>query len=165
MAGRKPKPHALHVLEGNPREFSKKELDRMSSASYEPMTDFTPPPHLSDFQKKMWNELCAKFGSVRILTVMDSLALEMLIDDYAEWREHRDYLEANGYTFWHETSTGGNIEKADPRCALKQAAHQRCVGLLREFGWTPSSRTKTVALSATEQDPIKESGIGARPKR
>lgn len=165
MAGRNPIPAAIHALKGNPSEFSKEEINKMSSANYEPLTDFTPPAYLSEFQKKTWRELCKKFGAVKILTVMDTMALEMLIDDYAEWREHKDYLDKNGYTIMQTNVAGGEVEKADPRCALKQSAHQRCVGLLKEFGWTPASRTKTQALSVVEQDPLKGGGIGERPKK
>ncbi len=164
-AGRKPTPAALHILKGNPSELSTDEIKKITSAAYEILTDFSPPDYLSDFQKKTWRELCKKFGAVKILTVMDTMALEMLIDDYAEWREHKEYLDKNGYTIYQPNSQGGSVEKADPRCALKQAAHGRCVGLLREFGWTPSSRTKIQSLSAAETDPIKSSGIGERPNR
>lgn len=162
--GRPNVPFELHVLKGNPSELSKKELRDMNSSGLEPMTDFSPPPHLSDNQKKVWKELCSKFGSAKILSVMDGLALEMLIDDYSEWLEHRDYLDANGYTTLEEKTGGGTIEKPDPRCSLKHNAHERCVKLLIQFGWTPAARTKVRAMSPLEEDPLK-GGLGKRPKK
>ena len=165
MAGRRPTPAAIHYLKGNPSEFSEQEMKDKTSAAYDILTDFTPPVYLSEFQKKTWRELCKKFGAVKILTVMDTMALEMLIDDYAEWREHKEYLDKNGYTLLQPNSQGESVEKADPRCALKQAAHGRCLSILKEFGWTPASRTKTLALSPMEKDPLKGGGgIGERPK-
>lgn len=164
MAGRNPIPAEIHFLKGNPSELSKKELKEISSSGLEPMTDYTPPPHLTDFQKKIWKELCARFGAVKILSVMDSLALEMLIDDYSEWREHAEYLDKNGYTIYETKTNGETAEKADPRNALKHNAHQRCVNLLIQFGWTPAARTKVRAMGPLEQDPL-YGGLGKRPKK
>lgn len=162
-AGRPMKPVELHVLHGNPSELTPKEIAERTSSGLEPMTDFTPPAHLDNFQKKVWRELCAKFGAVKILSIMDGLALELLIDSYAEWVEHRDYLNKNGYTIIEEKTVGGETEKADPRCALKHNAHKRCVELLTQFGWTPVSRNKLKSFGS-EADPL-FGGMSKRPKK
>lgn len=161
-AGRIRKPFELHVLEGDPSKLGKNELARRAGPGYESLEDFTPPDYFNAAEKQFWTEVCQKFGSVRILSVMDKMSLELLIASYAEWREHREYLDRNGYTIIEGNTTGGEKMKAHPRCALKQKCHQEVVTLLMQFGWTPSSRTRTQALSAQEGDPLDDS-LGKRP--
>lgn len=161
-SGKVNKPVALHVLHGDPSHLGKKELEKRADVQYEPMEDLTPPSYFNDFEKQCWGELAEKFKNSRVLSVMDAWALELLIESYAEWREHKEYLDSNGYTVEEGSERAGWKTRADPRCELKQKAHQRIVNLLLQFGWTPAARTKTQRLSTFEKDPI-GNGFGKRP--
>lgn len=162
-SGRIRKPVELHVLHGDPSNLGSKEIAKRQNVQYPPMEDLTPPEYFSDFEKKCWSELADRFKATRVLSTMDSWALELLVETYAEWREHKDVLDSEGYTQIQVTpTTGASKEVAHPRAALKQKAHAQCVALLLQFGWTPAARTKTQQLGQLEQDPI-GNGFGARP--
>ena len=162
-SGRTNKPAALHVLHGDPSKLGQAELKRRDDVQYPPMEDLTAPSYFSAFEAKCWSELAERFKATRVLSTMDAWALELLVETYAEWREHKDTLDREGYTQIQTTpTTGASKEVAHPVAALKQKAHAQCVALLLQFGWTPAARTKTQQLSRLEEDPLGKQ-FGNRP--
>lgn len=162
-SGRTNKPAALHILHGDPSKLGANELKRRDDVQYPPMEDLTAPAYFSEFEKECWRELAERFKATRVLSTMDGWALELLVETYAEWREHKRTLDLEGYTQIQVTpTTGASKEVAHPVTALKQKAHAQCVQLLLQFGWTPAARTKTQQLSRLEDDPV---GVkfGSRP--
>ena len=164
-SGRANKPVALHVLHGDPSKLGAKELERRNDAKYPALEDFTPPAYFSEREKQYWAEICEKFKASNVVSVMDAWALELLVESYAEWREHKNTLDQEGYTQIQTVpTTGARKEVAHPVAALKQKAHAQVCALLVQFGWTPSARTKTQQLSRLEGDPIKPA-FSSRPNK
>lgn len=76
-----------------------------------------------------------------VLTLADGKALELLCDAYAEYREARSVCEREGMTY-ESVSEHGSMWRARPEVAIASDAWRRIASMLREFGLTPSSRTK-----------------------
>lgn len=151
--GRRALPANVHLLKGNPSKLDENKLKEAASL-YPPLQDFTPPEYFSEAEREYYAQLCQRFQCANVVSVMDATALELLVEAYAEWREHKEFLDRYGYVLEEGGSEGQTKTKAHPIASLKSDAHKRVVALLREFGWTPSTRSKSAKLSATEQDPL-----------
>lgn len=145
MAGRKPVPTALKILRGNPgkRAISKREprpergVPRM-------------PAHLPERAKSAWKSIGPALDRMGVLTTVDAKALELLCDAYAEYRAARDVVGAKGATY-ESVSDHGTMWRTRPEVAIASDAWRRIATMLREFGMTPSSRTKVQATSADDK--------------
>src|SRR6266850_5606886 len=90
MRGRKPKPSALRLLEGNP---GKRPIEN------EPAPDPgipQSPQHLSDLAKNAWAKVSVKLDKIGILTEVDDWGLEQLCENYAEILELRATIKEKG---------------------------------------------------------------------
>ena len=130
MKGRRPKPTALKILQGNP--------GRGPLNMKEPqLTPGKPekPEDLGSYGSEMWDELVEELLHIRVLTMADRRALEMACRAYQEYRE--------------------NLTKIDDlkRFRAVSDAWKRIKSMLVEFGLTPSSRSKiqTVAPPVSNQ--------------
>lgn len=90
-----------------------------------------------------------------------SAAVEILPDE--EERAQRAgrivvTLEHEGGARYYTTRTkeGSLMIRPHPAMAIRQDAWKRVVGLLREFGMTPSARTRVSAGEASDADPLDE---------
>lgn len=166
MAGRRPKPTALRLVEGNPgkRAVNKKEPKpkRVIPAC---------PAYLSDAGKVAWGRLCVLLDRMGVLTEADSLALERLCDCYTEILECRALIERDGRTYSSVTTRTTSEEgeettveevksllKANPAVAMMADADRRFKSYLVEFGLTPAARSKVHATpdDDTKKDPLAE---------
>lgn len=128
MRGRKPKPTALKILDGD-------RADRINQAEPQlPAGDLDFPEHFCvdsrglDFAKEHWAELAPMLSRVGLLTEGDRPALAMLCEAYALIRlDPLDYKARNYYR-----------------------------QMLNEFGLTPSSRARIKAPVKPEQDKLGE---------
>jgi len=151
MAGRPKKPSALKVLEGTKRS------DRINPN--EPQPDdgsLTPPDHLTDIGKEAWLDMGNKLLRVGVFSNTDESGFALLCDSWAEWRELREQVKAQGYTYEQTTATGEMMIRANPAVTLASDAFKRVKGLLIEFGMTPASRAKVSAKQAVTTDPLEE---------
>ncbi len=81
MKGRKPKPVALKLLEGNPGH-------RPIGNAPMPATKLPRcPPHLSSGAKKTWARLGPKFAALGVMAEVDEMAFAMFCQAYADWCE------------------------------------------------------------------------------
>src|SRR5262249_29181486 len=95
MKGRKPKPKAIHLLQGNRSHLTKKEL-LQRSAPEPPCGIPDPPAHIDPIAKKIWPELASKLDEMGVLTYADAWALEQLAEEYAEILQWRKEIKKNG---------------------------------------------------------------------
>lgn len=163
MAGRPATPLAMKLLANNPRKENLSKLEE-ESPSYDVITAndaINPPDYLNELGRATYVEIARKMAGRNVLTQMDDLALELLIESYQEFRDHQDYLDRNGYTYEVEDKEGNVKTVAYPQAALKSDAHKRVCALLQQFGWTPSSRTK-VKILKEEKDPISHMKRGGK---
>lgn len=156
-AGRRALPANVHLLKGDPSGIGREKLKENASL-YPPLQNFEAPEYFSEDEKRYYMEICQRFQCANVVSIMDAMALELLVESYAEWREHKEWLDNNGYLLVESGAADQEKVKAHPFAMLKQNAHKQVVALLREFGWTPSSRSKTANLSKTETDPLGNEG-------
>lgn len=151
MAGRRPKPSALRVLQGNAgkRAIPKNEP---KIESKKPRT----PKHLSPKAKYAFKGLSETLEKMGVVTPADGKALELLCDAYGEWRDLRTIIEAEGFTYETTNQAGERMVKARPEVAMASDAWKRIKSMIAEFGLTPSSRTKVQGEKPQEVDPLQE---------
>lgn len=144
MAGRRPKPTALRLVEGNPgkRAINKREP--------KPKREIPScPAHLTDAGKVAWGRLCTLLDRMGVLTEADAFALERLCDCYTEILECREEVARRGRTYESIRQIGDEdsgveqvLVKANPAVAMLADADRRFKSYLVEFGLTPAARSK-----------------------
>ena len=137
MTGRKPVPTALRLLHGNPRQHAINQNEPKPGPGL-----LECPDWLSDRAKRMFNELVELLGEMKVLTQADQLALELLCEAYAEYRDAREVVMAEGPTYECVTTNGGTMIRARPEVGIAADAWRRVKSMVSEFGLTPSSRVK-----------------------
>ncbi len=135
--GPAPKPTALIRLQGNPgrRPFNKKE------AQPDPAMPRCPG-WLKFAAKKEWRRVARRLHKAGLMTYVDRAALAAYCQAYGRWVEAELEL----------TETGGEIIRSaekgtlyhNPWASVAKHAQRDMVSLAREFGMTPSSRSRIV---------------------
>ena len=153
MAGRRPKPTVLKLVEGNPgkRAINKKEP--------KPKREIPScPAHMSDAGKVAWGRLSVLLDRMGVLTEADSAALERLCDCYSDILICRESLIADGWTYKTLDAQGNTLIKGNPAATQLRAADAQFKSYLIEFGLTPSARTKVHAAPDEDKkaDPLQE---------
>lgn len=137
MPGRKPKPTALKLVQGNPgrRPLNKKEPKP-------PATMPPKPKHLSGFASEAWDRIAPELHRAGLLSKIDGAGLELLVCAYDDWRAANALVVAEGLTYECETAGGGSMVRARPEVAMRSDAWRRVRAILAEFGLTPASRSR-----------------------
>jgi len=149
MAGRKNKPTALKVLEGNRgrRPLPKKEP--------KPRTALIPCPaylRSDKIARAEWNRIVPELYKLGLLTIIDRAALELYCSQYAIYRRAIKVLKEEGLI----TANIRNGDKANPATAIAREAAKIIKAIAVEFGLTPSSRGRISLPSEGEEDPLEE---------
>lgn len=148
MAGRKPKPTALKLVQGNP--------GRRPLNTDEPKPDPKAPPcpeYLGEPAKAAWARVAPELERLGVLTVIDGMALELLVDAYQEWMDAREQVDLYGATY-ESLTQNGTIIRARPEVAIASDAWRRIRAMLAEFGMTPSSRSRVKGQQEQDEDPF-----------
>lgn len=147
--GRKRTPDHLKVVRGTDR------ADRRNEAAPKPGRGRpSAPAHLSAVGREMWGYVVKLTDDAGVLTEMDALAVEQLVEAYADWRQARDVVEIEGTHYESENASGGKMIRAHPAVAMRSDAARRFQSLMAEFGLTPASRSKvSVKGDDGEADP------------
>lgn len=92
--GRKPKPTALKVLEGNPgkRPLNKNEPQPEKKAP-------RCPSWLEPEAKKEWKRMAKTLETIGVLTQVDKAAFAGYCQAYARWKEAEEFLSKHGTIF------------------------------------------------------------------
>src|SRR5438093_11519721 len=94
MAGRRPKPTAIKLLEGNP---GKRKLNHREPR---PALGLPPcPKSLRGVARKAWGEIGSQLVLMRVMTTSDAPALELLCRAYGEYRAAADLVARKGATY------------------------------------------------------------------
>ena len=89
---------------------------------------------------------------MKLCTVADWPALQLLTETLAEWAEARQALHRKGLTYETTTVTGDLKCRPNPEVTIAADAMRRAHRMLSEFGLTPASRGKVSALGGNETD-------------
>jgi P27 family predicted phage terminase small subunit len=149
--GPKPKPTLLKILAGNP---SKRPLP-----TNEPQPEPGAPRAPKRYQKEArqyWHAMTKQLTGCGILTKVDGVALELLVDALTEYRQAVVEVAKTG-PIWLEAGEGRIPKFAySPYWCMMNRAAKRLHAMLREFGMTPSARSSikaAVPLVDLENDP------------
>lgn len=160
MKGRKPKPTALKVLEGNPgkRPLPKNEP---KPAPLAPKC----PAWLHKDAKKEWKRVAPQLERLGMLTSLDMAALAGYCQAYARYKEAEEFLNKHGTTYpvW-EREQDGKIKYDDsgepilrqvqpwPQAILANKMLQQIRAFCTEFGFSPSARNRLSVQGADNDE-------------
>ena len=141
--GRKPKPTAIKVLEGNPgkRQLNKSEPQPEKKAP-------TCPSWLTEDAKKEWKRLSKNLENLGMLTELDMAAFAGYCQAYARWKEAEEFIEKHGTIV--KTPTG--YWQQVPQVSIAQTNLKIMLKFCSEFGLTPSSRSRIIAGEANDRE-------------
>lgn len=153
MAGRRPKPTVLKLVEGNP---GKRKINKTEPKPKREIPSC--PAHLSDAGKVAWGRLSVLLDRMGVLTEADSAALERLCDCYSDVLICRESLKADGWTYKTMDAQGNTLIKGNPAATQLRAADSQFKSYLIEFGLTPAARSKVHATTDDDKkaDPLAE---------
>lgn len=184
LRGPAPKPTALRVLEGN---RSKRPLNA-SEPKFDAQIPVCPP-HLDAQAKKEWARLAPALVQVKILTEVDYMALANLCQAYSTMVQAQRLLNKQGLLlqaktrekpddFWDKAKKGKPGKNAKPKPGRPKREAPGLVFLnplsnvvnrqmdiiknyCREFGLTPSSRSRLTVDSKPEVKDSLEDALSA----
>jgi len=143
MAGRKPKPTALKVLEGNPGK------GKLNKCEPNPGKDMPQcPDWLLDDAKDEWNRLADKMNQMGILSEVDQAAFAAYCQSWARWKEAQEQIEINGSVFVTEKG----YQQQSPWVGIANTSQKLMIQAAGEFGLTPSSRSRIIAANDSKSD-------------
>lgn len=139
MAGRRPKPTAQRILEGNP---GKRPLNKT-----EPKYGGVPtcPPELNAAASKEWKRICGELTAQGMLTSVDRAALAAYCVNYVRWLNAEEQIEKFGAVI-RSPKSGYPVQ--NPYVGVSNTAQDQMRKFLVEFGMTPASRTRLKVDSA-----------------
>ncbi len=141
-AGRKPKPTALRIVQGNPgkRPLPKNEPKPKAMVP-------RAPAHLSAEQKKIFRRVAKQLNNANIITRIDGVALELLCEAYSRWLDALDKVKLMGMVV--KSPSGFPVQ--NPYLGIANRAFDQAQKMMTEFGMTPSSRTRVQTVGADEK--------------
>lgn len=147
--GRKPKPTALKVLEGNPGKRPLN-IDEPKPKKKAPKC----PSWLEPEAKKEWRRMSKTLEQIGVLTQVDGAAFAGYCQAYARWKEAEEFLTKHGTIF---KTPSGYIQQV-PQVSIAQTYLKIMKDFCSEFGLTPSARTRIKADIETGKtdDPMED---------
>ena len=150
--GRKPKPIAQRIAEGNPghRPLNK------GGVMLKPALP-AAPDSLTDVAKLEWKRLAKELFDAGLLTNADRNALANYCEAWADWVDARAHILKTGKTT--VTEKGYEMQSAWVGIANKAAASMHRIAA--EFGFTPASRARiSIAPPKTPEEEAEERVFG-----
>jgi len=134
--GRKPKPTALKILEGNP---GKRQLNtnEPTPAKKAPKC----PSWLDNEAKKEWRRLTKQLENLGLLTNVDMTAFAGYCQAYARWKEAEEFISKHGTI----VKTPSGYWQQVPQVSIAQTYLKIMNKLCEQFGLTPSARSRIVS--------------------
>jgi P27 family predicted phage terminase small subunit len=135
--GPAPTPTALLKLRGSWRgEINKNE----------PMPDRgipDMPEELEGITKECWEQLAPLLDEMGVLTKADSIALQLLCETFANWKRTEELLKQSGDVYPIRDDNGDvKYLQQSPYVSISRNYANALKGMLREFGLTPSARSR-----------------------
>lgn len=139
--GRKPKPTALKLLEGNPGNRP------LNTNEPRPTGKPVCPDWLEDEAKAEWDRMSTALENMGMLTDMDMVAFAGYCQAYARWREAEEFLSQHGSIV---RTPNGYLQQV-PQVSIAQTNLKIVLKFCEQFGLTPSSRSRIVADKAVDE--------------
>ena len=136
QAGRKPKPTAIKVLEGNP---GKRKLNENEP---KPVKKAPPcPKWLEPEAKKEWRRLAKALEAMGVLTEADMAAFAGYCQSYARWKEAEERITDRGLVI----RTPSGYPQQVPYISIAQQYLKLMQQFAEQFGLTPAARSRIIA--------------------
>ena len=133
MRGRKPKPTALRLVEGN---LSRRPFNRNEPKP--PTAMPTCPSHLSPTAKAEWKRLARTLNETGLLTGIDRTALATYCQAYGRWVEAERKLSETPPLL----KTPAGYVQASPWIAIANKQIELMTRLMAELGLSPAARSR-----------------------
>lgn len=133
--GRKPTPRNLKIIRGSDRP------DRMNAD--EPIVPVcTPdaPEHLDPEEQRIFTEQAEILARMRVMSEADVKALSIFARAWKESLDAHERMIKSGGLIIQAPKTG--VPMHNPYKKARDDAEKKALGILTEFGLTPSSRTR-----------------------
>ena len=143
MPGPAPKPTALALYRGKKRDNPNR--------AKEPKTRVICPPapsFLDATAKKEWRRIAKVLSASKVLTESDLVGLQLYCVEYSRWRDAMEQLQTSDIT---ELTPNGHKAQSIYR-TIENRAFENLIKIMREFGLTPSARTRVAAIEAEQND-------------
>lgn len=131
--GRKPKPTALKMLEGNP---GKRPLNPGEPSP--PKKAPRCPSWLEAEAKKEWKRMSKILEQMGVLTEMDMAAFAGYCQAYARWKEAEEFITQHGTMV---RTPNGYLQQV-PQVSIAQTNLKIMLRFCEQFGLTPSARSR-----------------------
>lgn len=142
VAGRKPKPLQLKILEGNPGKRP------LPTSGPQPAYEELPPPpdHLDDIARQEWERIAPGLHAMNLLATVDTAALAAYCTAYSRWSRAEEGIKRAIRPDQPESglmiqTTNGNWVQ-NPLVGTAHKAASDMVKYAAEFGMTPSARMR-----------------------
>src|SRR5262245_27575773 len=133
MMGRKPKPLAIHLNQGNRSHLTKKALSEREAP--EPAKGIPQiPDHLSESAKKAWTLMAEKLHEMGVMTFTDAWGLEQLSENYAEILAWRKEIKKRGRIKVVKDRRGVKRPMLNPACLALSDSEKRFRAMMEQFG-------------------------------
>lgn len=150
MRGRKPKPTALKLLDGNP---GKRAIN--GAEPKPPRTLPTCPEHLSAAAKAEWKRLAKTLNQVGLLTQADRTVMAGYCQCYGRWVEAELKLAETPLIL---RTPAGYIQQS-PWLSISNKQLELMAKYMTELGLTPASRSRLAIQMNTGPKPWECDGI------
>ena len=139
--GRKPKPTAIKLLEGNPG------CRPLYRAEPKPTGVPVCPDWLEDEAKAEWERMGGILADMGVLTEVDTMAFAGYCQAYARWKEAEEFISQHGSII---RTPNGYLQQV-PQVSIAQTNLKIMLKFCEEFGLTPSARSRISANKSTEE--------------
>lgn len=147
LRGPPPKPTAIKILEGNP---GRRPLP-IDEPQPRRLTQITPPDDLPEDGKRVFSALSQELINCGIMTAVDVEAFHRYVKLLLEYRKADS--EIGGKFVFPVRDKKGQFSYflPNPWVSVRDRALDRLLRLEREFGMTPASRVRMVALLTSDK--------------
>ena len=115
------------------------------------------PEDLEPLASAVWDHMAVELSKMRVLTVADGYALEMLCRTWAKWQDAEQSLAKHGSVFPIRNPDGSlKYLQQSPWVSITRQLSDQLLKMLREFGLTPSARTRISTEPAEAADPLQD---------
>lgn len=149
MKGRKPKPTARKIWEGNPGKRA------INGREPEVPPDLPScPAHLSPTARAEWKRLAKTLNQIGLLSAIDRAALAGYCQAYGRWVEAEKQLAATPTLL----KTPSGYVQPSPWLAIANKNAELMQKWMAELGMTPSSRSRVTVTDRLRPKPWETSG-------
>ena len=153
MAGRRPKPTYLKLLQGNPGKRP------LNANEPKPQLELPPAPeHLSEGAKQEWERTGQQLLKLGLLTSIDKSAFAAYCVVWDRWVEAEQALKKTGPV----VKSGNGSPMLSPFYTVANQSLAQMRQYMIEFGMTPSARSRISVGSNEQSDSLEDYLFGQR---